>query len=151
MSHKQRSRGRSAGIAVVLVGAGVALGFTADEVSSTVAPAYPGSPTATVFVSAMPVSAVTVRATETTTQTVYTSGPGGYGDGTFKVGTDIPAGVYKTKGPANGNGVCFWQIIGGSSDDPTTTSGTPRGPATITVEQNDRAVKLQGCQPFIKV
>jgi hypothetical protein len=77
-----------------------------------------------------------------------------FGDGSWLVGIEIPAGTYKSAGPTPSViPVCMWQRLSGTGGtlDEIITSDVSQGPAVITIEPTDKAVKFSGCKEFGKV
>jgi hypothetical protein len=77
-----------------------------------------------------------------------------FGDGSWLVGVEIPAGTYKSAGPTPSViPVCMWQRLSGTGGtlDEIITSDVSQGPAVITIEPTDKAVKFSGCKEFVKV
>lgn len=77
-----------------------------------------------------------------------------FGDGSWLVGVEIPAGTYKSAGPTPSViPVCMWQRLSGTGGtlDEIITSDVSQGPAVVTIEPTDKAVKFSGCKEFGKV
>lgn len=99
-------------------------------------------------------SPITTPARTTTTPTTSQSSSGTssssapsagptFGDGTHQVGTDIPAGTYRT----NGQDGCYWERLrgtGGSFSD-IIANDNATGPAIVTIARTDAAFKSQNC------
>lgn len=66
-------------------------------------------------------------------------------DGTYAVGTDIPAGVYASAGPVDG-GTCYWKRVG--ADNATLGNALTKQPQVVVIEATDVAFKTNGCQPW---
>jgi hypothetical protein len=71
-------------------------------------------------------------------------------DGQFEVGTDIPAGKYKTAGSSGAN--CYYEVDKDLSGSLTgvITNGNTTGPAYATLRAGNY-FKVQGCKPWQKV
>ena len=78
---------------------------------------------------------------------------GGITDGTYVIGTDMPAGTYRTAGPANGLGACVWQRLANTSGDfnAAIAQNVTAGPDVVTVAPTDKAFTTTGCQSWSKV
>lgn len=76
---------------------------------------------------------------------------GVFGDGTYEVGTDIPAGKYKTTGEG-GNGVCYYARLktGDGSYGDIIDNDILNGQGVITVKKSDGLVELSGGCTWIK-
>jgi hypothetical protein len=72
------------------------------------------------------------------------------GDGLFVVGLDITAGVYRTPGPAGGNGG-FFSLLKSTSTRDVMEHSSVKGPATITVGRGVKAVQVRGCRPWSRL
>jgi hypothetical protein len=97
-----------------------------------------------------------VTATVTVTAAAPTSAaPAGIGDGTYVVGTDIKAGLYKTAGPADTGGFanCYWErdrdLSGGMGS--IIANDNTSGPTTVQISSSDKAFKTSGCATWVKV
>ena len=77
----------------------------------------------------------------------------GFTDGTYVIGTDMPAGTYRTAGPADGLGACVWQRLANTSGEFTASiaQNVTAGPDVVTVAPTDRAFTTTGCQAWSKV
>ena len=76
-------------------------------------------------------------------------------DGTWRVGPDIKAGLYRTIPPSPGLGVpgCYWarlRGLGGESDD-IIVAGTTQNPVQVMVKTSDLAFKSIGCGQWNRV
>jgi hypothetical protein len=77
-----------------------------------------------------------------------------FGDGSWLVGAEIPSGTYKSAGPTPSViPVCMWQRLSGTGGtlNEIITSDVSQGPAVVTIEPTDKAVKFSGCKDFVKV
>ncbi|GES34216.1 hypothetical protein AB0G60_16660 [Streptomyces angustmyceticus] len=75
------------------------------------------------------------------------------GEGSYLVGEDIAAGMYKTAGPdASGSPLCYWERAKDSSGemDSIIANDTPQGPARVTVNKGE-TFKTNGCKEWVKV
>lgn len=67
--------------------------------------------------------------------------------GTYVIGTDIPAGTYRTTGSqAQGQSLCQWRRLKDTTGDASAilASGTATGPTTMTIKPSDGAVEFYG-------
>lgn len=75
------------------------------------------------------------------------------GDGSYLVGEDIAAGMYKTAGPAGSDiPMCYWERAKDSSGemDSILANDTPQGPARVTVNKGE-TFKTNGCKEWVRV
>lgn len=71
------------------------------------------------------------------------------GDGLYVVGHDIRPGMYRTAGPADGGrGVCYYALLASTNTSDIIDNGTVRGPVTITVGPEVKAVLHNGYKPW---
>lgn len=68
-----------------------------------------------------------------------------WGDGTYKVGSEIKAGTYRTKGDRDKVG-CYWERLKSADGELSSviSNDVPVGPATVTVKKTDKFVKFSG-------
>ena len=66
-----------------------------------------------------------------------------FGDGTWMVGTDIEAGVYRN----DGGSLCYWERLSGLSGElgDIIANGLPEGQAVVEIAGSDTAFSSQGC------
>ncbi len=66
-----------------------------------------------------------------------------FGDGTYRVGKDIPAGTYRSRG---GDG-CYWARLKSFSGDldAILANDNAVGPAVVTILRTDRGFESSGC------
>jgi hypothetical protein len=77
-----------------------------------------------------------------------------YGDGTYTVGKDIKASLYRTAGPAVAGGTCSTTLTYGIEVDGTVAesiynTGDPKANYTVTIRPNDLTFETQGCAPWV--
>lgn len=128
-------------VAVALI-VGIIIGAAVTGGSSTTTSAAPSTVVSTVIQKA---AAAPAASTVTQTQTVTTTpaAKASFGDGTWRVGTDIQPGTYHTAG---GDG-CYWErssSTSGSGDD-IIANDNASGPTTVTIAPTDAAFKSQNC------
>jgi hypothetical protein len=75
-----------------------------------------------------------------------------FGEGKFVVGTDIAPGIYRTAGPS-GHLDCYWERLArtGGATDSIIANNLGRGPATVTIADNDGAFQTRWCSTWTKV
>lgn len=75
-----------------------------------------------------------------------------FGAGKFVVGTDIAPGTYRTTGPS-GQLDCYWERLkrGSGTTDSIITNNLGRGPATVTIDNNDGAFQTRWCSTWTRV
>jgi len=92
-------------------------------------------------------SSTTSTTASTTTTTVGTPAPITFGDGTYHVGTDIPAGTYRTRVNSPG---CVWTRLSGWSGQPSDIikRGTTDVTVVVTILSTDAGFTTQQCGTF---
>lgn len=70
------------------------------------------------------------------------------GDGLYVVGLDIEPGVYRTAGPARGARAGYFALLRSTNTNHIINNGRVKGPATITVGPEVKAVDVRDCQPW---
>ena len=119
-----------AGAAVVLAGCGGS-GQTAVTLTSTL------EVTKTVTVTAPPPPS----APKTTMET----------DGTYRVGTDIVPGTYRSAGPSpEGASDCYWARLNSLNETHIIDSNISTGPQVVMIQSSDTAFLTHSCQPWHK-
>jgi len=158
------------GVGALIIGAGIGAAGHSNKTTTTTTSAA-GDPktavTVTTTQTAPAPAAVTVTAkaaaapaaptvTDTVTAAAPTSAaPAGISDGTYVVGTDIKAGLYKTSGPADSGDLanCYWErdrdLSGGMGS--IIANDNPNGPTTVQISSSDKAFKTSGCAPWVKI
>ncbi|GAA2013319.1 hypothetical protein GCM10009839_05020 [Catenulispora yoronensis] len=107
--------------------------------------------TVTASTTAQPAAPVTVT---TTAPAPSSAAPAGVGDGTYVVGTDIKAGLYKTTGPSDSSFPnCYWErerdLDGGLNS--IIANDNPKGQTTVKIASTDKAFKTSGCSDWVKI
>jgi hypothetical protein len=82
--------------------------------------------------------------------------PGQFGDGTFLLGKDIPAGVYRSAGAAPSLiAHCHWERLsdleGGRPSITKEGYAAKNEPVVIQAQSGDKALRFNGCMPFERV
>ncbi|MGH3865074.1 MAG: hypothetical protein ACRDQ4_02865 [Pseudonocardiaceae bacterium] len=74
------------------------------------------------------------------------------GAGKFVVGTDIAPGTYRTTGPS-GHLDCYWERLKNTSSgtDSIIANNLGRGPATVTIDNNDGAFQTRWCNTWTRI
>jgi len=145
---------------VAAFGVGIAAGSATQSTQDTTRVAQPAPVTSTVTVTpaapppvvrtiTAPPSTQTVTATVTRQESAAPapSGPrGSVGDGTYKVGTDIAAGSYKTTGPRESGAAahCYWARLGDDSGSNIIANDLTTGPTRFTTKTGE-FVQISGC------
>jgi hypothetical protein len=93
-----------------------------------------------------------VTSTLTQTQTVYTTPPPkiAFSDGTYRVGTDIQAGTYRSTASSTG---CYWERLkgfGGTLDD-IIANYLGISPTIVTIASTDVGFHSDGCGGWEKI
>jgi hypothetical protein len=117
-----------AGAAIVLAGCGGS-SQTAVTLTSTL------EITKTVTVTAPPPPSVPKTTMET--------------DGTYRVGTDIVPGTYRSAGPRP-QGDCYWARLDSLDPDHIITNQISADPQVVTIQSSDTAFETRSCQPWQK-
>jgi hypothetical protein len=71
-----------------------------------------------------------------------------FGDGTYRVGIDIPPGTFRTEGTFYTAGQCVWQRLSGFSgslDDQIEIGGTESSRPIVTILPSDAGFSTEGC------
>jgi len=73
-----------------------------------------------------------------------TVSPGTFGDGTFRVGVDIPPGTYRATNPSQG---CYWERLSGFSGEPgdIIANNFTDAPEVVTIAPGDVGFSSDGC------
>ena len=119
-----------AGAAIVLAGCGGS-SHTAVTLTSTL------QITRTLTVTAPPPPSVPKTTMET--------------DGTYRVGTDIVPGTYRSAGPSpEGSSDCYWARLNSLNETHIIDSNISTGPQVVIIQPSDRAFLTHSCQPWQK-
>ena len=119
-----------AGAAIVLAGCGGS-SQTAATLTSTL------QITKTVTVTAPPPTSVPKTTMET--------------DGTYRVGTDIVPGTYRSAGPRpKGESDCYWARLNSLNETHIIDSNISTGPEVVMIQPSDAAFLTHSCQPWQK-
>lgn len=157
----------SSGVALVIGVAAGSGGKKDDKSAASVAVTVTAPPSAaaehaaatvTVTASGAQVAKAAAPVTVTTTAAAPSSAPPapaeGIGDGTYVVGTDIKAGLYKTTGPASSEFPnCYWarerDLDGGLNS--IIANDNTQGPTTVKIASTDKGFKTSGCKAWVKI
>jgi ABC-type Fe3+-hydroxamate transport system substrate-binding protein len=134
-----------AAIAVValLIGIGIGSSGSSTNAKSTPAVTTTATATATVNVTTTPTRVVATR----TVQVRVTYTPplqNQISDGTYVVGTDIPAGIYKSDGQSDDGIGCYWARLASLNTSDIIDNGNISGPTTTQIRPNDKAFLIEG-------
>jgi hypothetical protein len=119
-----------AGAAIVLAGCGGSSQTAAVTLTSTL------EITKTVVVTAPPPP----FAPRTTMET----------DGTYRVGTDIVPGTYRSGGPRRREADCYWARLDGLDPDHIIKNEISADPQVVMIQPTDTAFVTHSCQPWQK-
>jgi hypothetical protein len=74
------------------------------------------------------------------------------GSGTYLVGTDVEPGTYRTTGPADESGVCYWARLKSTDGDLKSiiANEAATGSQIVTIGARDRAFTSRGCAPWTR-
>jgi hypothetical protein len=72
-------------------------------------------------------------------------------DGTYRVGTDIVSGTYRTAGPSpQGESDCYWARLNSLNPTNIIKNNISTGPQVVTIQSSDTAFLTHSCQPWQK-
>jgi hypothetical protein len=72
-------------------------------------------------------------------------------DGTYRVGTDIVPGTYRSAGPSpEGISDCYWARLNSLNETHIIDSNISTGPQVVMIQPSDRAFLTHNCQPWQK-
>ena len=72
-------------------------------------------------------------------------------DGTYRVGTDIVPGTYRSAGTSpEGATDCYWARLSSLNEAHIIDSNISTGPQLVIIQSTDRAFLTHGCQPWQK-
>jgi hypothetical protein len=72
-------------------------------------------------------------------------------DGTYRVGTDIVPGTYRSAGTSpEGATDCYWARLSSLNETHIIDSNISTGPQLVIIQSTDRAFLTHGCQPWQK-
>jgi hypothetical protein len=111
----------------------------ATAVACATPPGLTAPPPATTVTNAPPPATVDVQAADGTIT-----------DGTYLVGTDIPAGTWRTSGPQPMDPpTCYWERASDATGtlESIIANGIPTGQAIVTLKPGDYFTTM-GCQPW---
>jgi hypothetical protein len=114
---------------------------TSSPPATTDAPATTAEPTSAAPKSAAPTT--TAKPAPTTTKAKPAPAGPSFGDGTYLIGKDIPAGIYRTKGDDG----CYWERehdLKGSLDS-IAVNDNSEGQVVVQILATDAAFKSDGC------
>jgi hypothetical protein len=73
-------------------------------------------------------------------------------DGTYRVGTDIVPGAYRSAGPSpEGTADCYWARLNSLNETHIIDSDISTGPQVVTIRPSDKAFLTHNCLPWQKV
>lgn len=67
-----------------------------------------------------------------------------WGDGLYEIGSDIPAGTFKSKGGDS----CYWEIDSSNSNIARNHYGS--GPEVVTIKSGDKTFSSAGCGHWVR-
>ncbi len=120
---------------------------TAPGARSTVTETAPGAESTVT----KPAPTVTVTAQSTKTVTASEPAPAAAmpGDGTYQVGVDVKAGVYKSTAADSGN--CYWaRMSGPDTFDDIIDNGNSSGQVLVTIKSTDKFFQSSGCNDWTR-
>jgi hypothetical protein len=72
-------------------------------------------------------------------------------DGTYRVGTDIVPGTYRTAGPSpQGESDCYWARLNSLNPNHIIKNNITTGPQVVTIQPSDTAFLTRSCEPWQK-
>jgi hypothetical protein len=70
-------------------------------------------------------------------------------DGTYRVGTDMLPGTYRSGGPSpEGESDCYWARLNSLNPTHIITNGLSTGPQVVTIQPSDAAFLTHSCLPW---
>ncbi|MFJ8911937.1 hypothetical protein [Amycolatopsis sp. NPDC102389] len=135
-----------AGLAVALtLGAGAGVVAATRQGEPVAPPAAPATVTVTAEAASAPT--VTVPAPPVTSgRASVAAAAERFADGTYLVGTEIPAGSYRSPGPApGGNGHCYWARLRPEGASKIVADQLTTGAARFTARKGEY-VQVAGCE-----
>jgi len=137
------------GITAFIIGAAVGAGGS-KKGSDTAAPATTRATPAPTLARTTLAPTTVVPTTVVPTTAAPTTVPGPkttFGDGEYRVGSDIAAGTYR----ASGTGECYWARLKGFSGDLDDILANNAGrPGIVTIAASDAGFKTEGCGTWSK-
>jgi hypothetical protein len=125
------------GKATVIAGAAIALAGCGGSSPTAVTLTSTLQITKTVTVTAPPPPSVPKTTMET--------------DGTYRVGTDIVPGTYRSAGSSpEGASDCYWARLSSLNETHIIDSNISTGPQVVIIQPSDRAFLTHSCQPWQK-
>lgn len=89
-----------------------------------------------------------------TTAAVDVQAPDGSiaGNGTYAVPVDVQPGTYKSAGPSDSTGVCYWARLKNTSGDMDSiiANDVGKGPQVVTIKKTDGAFSTRGCATWTR-
>jgi hypothetical protein len=145
----------SVGVVALLVGVGIGAGAkgsgaksaAASVVRTTATATMATTATATVQVTATPTDVV--KTVQVTKRVVYTPPPlNSFSDGVQLIGTDIPAGTYKTTGQGDGSNAigCYYAILNSSNTEDISNNTIVTGPTRVVLPAGKYFDTTGGCE-----
>jgi hypothetical protein len=72
-------------------------------------------------------------------------------DGTYRVGTDIVPGTYRSAGPSpDGESDCYWARLNSLNPTHIINNNLSNGPQVVTIQPSDAAFLTHSCLPWQK-
>jgi hypothetical protein len=72
-------------------------------------------------------------------------------DGTYRVGTDIVPGTYRSAGPSpSGESDCYWARLSSLTPSHIISNNISSGPQVVMIQPSDAAFLTRSCQPWQK-
>jgi len=72
-------------------------------------------------------------------------------DGTYRVGTDIVAGTYRSGGRSiEGESDCYWARLNSLNPTHIIANNISTGPQVVAIQPSDAAFLTHSCQPWQK-
>jgi len=74
------------------------------------------------------------------------------GNGTYAVGGDVQPGTYRSAGPADSTGICYWARLKDTTGDMDSiiANDVGKGPQVVTVKKTDGAFSTRGCATWTR-
>lgn len=135
--------------ALILIGGaaiGAAAGGTTGKTKTVAGPTVTATSTLVVAAPTITTTPTKVIATHVVTHTeVYTPPPvDQFSDGTYRVGPDIPAGIYKTDGQSD-SGSCYYAVLNSLDRTDIAENDNIDGPTSVQVSSGKAFEVSGGC------
>ena len=132
--------------AIVGIGIGAASGSAKTKTVAGPTTTATATETATSTVTATPTVIKTIATHVVTATVTYTPPPvNQFSDGTYRIGPDVPAGVYKTDGKGDGSGTgCYYAVLNSLNTTDIASNNNFDGPTVVQLPSSEAAFEVSG-------